>query len=71
MRFLVGMPLSPELVQWLRVEGHAAVHASALSLSQAPDAEILRVTAQQSRVIVTADLDFPRLLATLRAEDRA
>ena len=54
MKFLV--PLSPELAQWLRVEGHDAVHASAISLNQAPDAVILRV---------------PRLLATLGAEGPA
>ena len=68
MRLLVDMPLSPKLVEWLRAEGHDEVHASMSSLNQAPDIEILRVAAEQSRVIVTADLDFPRLLATLRAE---
>ena len=65
MRFLVDMPLSPELANWLRAEGHDAVHASAISLYKASDAEILSVAASQNRVIITADLDFPRLLATL------
>jgi predicted nuclease of predicted toxin-antitoxin system len=68
MRFLVDMPLSPELANWLRAEGHDAVHASAISLYKASDAEILSVAASQNRVIITADLDFPRLLATLQAE---
>jgi len=66
-RFLVDMPLSPALAQWLRTEGHDAVHATDQSMSRTPDAEILQVAAREDRVIVTADLDFPRLLATLRA----
>ena len=36
MRFLVDMPFSPELAQWLRAEGHDAVHASTLSLTKLP-----------------------------------
>lgn len=67
MKFLVDMALSPRLAVWLRSQGHDAVHASQLSLSQAPDTEILQAAAEQRRVIVTADLDFPRLLATLGA----
>src|SRR5260370_19685618 len=59
------MPLSPELAQWLRVEGHDAVHANELSMNQSPDAEILQAAARDSYVLITADLDFPRLLARL------
>ncbi len=65
MRFFVDMPLSPELAQWLRAEGHDAVHANDLSMHQSPDSEILRFAAGNGRVIITADLDFPRLLAAL------
>ncbi len=65
MKFLVDMPLSPDLAQWLRAEGHDAVHANELSMCQSPDSEILRLAAGTGRVIVTADLDFPRLLAAL------
>ncbi len=67
MRFLVDMPLSPDLAQWLRAEGHDAVHAKDLSMHQTPDAEILRAATSDGRIIVTADLDYPRLLATLGA----
>ena len=59
------MPLSPELAQWLRAEGHDAVHANDLSMHQSPDSEILHFAAGNGRVIITADLDFPRLLAAL------
>ena len=42
MKFLVDMPLSPDLAQWLRAEGHDAVHANELSMHQSPDSEILQ-----------------------------
>jgi predicted nuclease of predicted toxin-antitoxin system len=59
------MPLSPEPAQWLRAEGHDAVHANELSMSRSPDAEILQAATHTGRVVITADLDFPRLLAEL------
>jgi len=64
-KFLIDMPLSPDLAQWLRGEGHDAVHASELSMNRSPDAEILQSAADDDRVVITADLDFPRLLAKL------
>ena len=65
MKFLVDMPLSPDLAHWLRAEGHEAVHANELSMNRCPDSEILQSAARSGRVIITADLDFPRLLAEL------
>ena len=65
MKFLVDMPLSPDLAQWLRAEGHDAVHAAELSMSQSPDSKILESATRSGRVVITADLDFPRLLAAL------
>jgi predicted nuclease of predicted toxin-antitoxin system len=62
---LVDMPLSPELAQWLRAEGHTAVHANELSMNRSPDAEILQAAVRDDCVVITADLDFPRLLAKL------
>ena len=63
MKFLVDMPLSPvvaaKLVEW----GHDAVHASKAGLDQASDADILNRAREDARVVVTADLDYPRLLA--------
>ncbi|HKW99081.1 MAG TPA: DUF5615 family PIN-like protein [Bryobacteraceae bacterium] len=67
MRFLIDMPLSPQLAHWLQAEGYDAVHASDLSLQQSPDAEIMRIATRENRVIITADLDFPRLLAMFGA----
>jgi hypothetical protein len=64
-KFLVDMPLSLELAQWLRTEGHTAVHANELSMNRSQDAEIFQAAARDGCVVITADLDFPRLLAKL------
>lgn len=63
------MPLSPQLAAWLVDEGHDAVHATEIGLSTAPDTEIIKVARQERRTIVTADLDYPRLLAVARATE--
>jgi predicted nuclease of predicted toxin-antitoxin system len=57
------MPLSPGLADWLQREGHDAVHALALGMDRAADSDILARAVAESRTIVTADLDYPRLLA--------
>jgi predicted nuclease of predicted toxin-antitoxin system len=64
-KFLVDMPLSPALARWLGEQRHDAVHASELGLSTAPDLEILERARAENRVVITADLDFPQLLALL------
>ena len=43
--------------------GHDAVHAVELSLQHASDVEIMVRAKHERRTIVTADLDYPRLLA--------
>jgi predicted nuclease of predicted toxin-antitoxin system len=65
--FLVDMPLSPGLAAWLREQGYDAVHANELGLSHASDIDILARGKQEGRTIVTADLDYPRLLALTEA----
>ncbi len=67
MKFLVDMPLSPTLARWLEGLGHEAAHASEIGMAQASDAEILARVRLEGRTIVTADLDYPRLLALARA----
>src|ERR1700737_983222 len=57
------MPLPPALAQWLVSQGHDAVHASAVGLDRSTDTEILARARQEARTVVTADLDYPRLLA--------
>ena len=49
-------------------QGHDAVHASAVGLGSRPDSEILDRARTEGRIVVTADLDYPRLLAFLKAD---
>jgi predicted nuclease of predicted toxin-antitoxin system len=69
MKFLIDMPLSPKLALWLSHRGHDAVHAVELGLAQASDIIILEHAQKEQRVIITADLDYPRLLALAKAEE--
>jgi len=62
-RFLVDMPVTPEAVDHLERGGHEAVHAASVGLATVSDPEILDVARREGRVVVTADLDYPRLLA--------
>ena len=48
---------------WPRLQQHDARHASELGLERAPDAEIMALARDEGRTIITADLDYPRLLA--------
>jgi len=59
------MPLPPGLAQWLRESGHEADHVSDLGLFQASDEGLLLLAQEHQSVIITYDLDFPRLLALL------
>ena len=68
MKFLVDMPLSPALATWLAERGHDAVHALRIGLDRAPDEVILERARREGRVVVTADLDYPRLLAMSQAD---
>lgn len=62
------MALAPHVATWLAEHGHDAIHASSVGLDRAPDAEIIDRARTDDRIIVTADLDYPRLLALARAE---
>lgn len=66
---MVDMPLSPDLAVWLNGQGHDAVHASDLGLARAADVDIIARAKAERRTVVTADLDYPRLLATTGAQD--
>ena len=63
MKFLVDMPLSPELAAWLREHGHDARHAAEVGLDRAANSDIMALAHEEGRTIVTADFDYPRLLA--------
>jgi predicted nuclease of predicted toxin-antitoxin system len=58
------MPVSPALLTVLQEHGHTGAHAHQQGLSRASDEVILAHARQEGYVIIiTADLDFPRLLA--------
>jgi len=63
MKFLIDMPISPAVAAWLVEKGHNAIHVSSVGLGCASDARILEKAMEESRIVITADLDFPRLLA--------
>jgi predicted nuclease of predicted toxin-antitoxin system len=69
MKFLVDMPASPQLAKWLNEKGYDAVHASDIGLYKTKDREILEEARKHNRIIITADLDFPQLLAISHAKD--
>lgn len=62
------MPLSPELAIWLIQHGHDAIHAFEAGLDRATDEVILERARNDDRIVITADLDFPRLLALAQAD---
>jgi predicted nuclease of predicted toxin-antitoxin system len=68
MKVLLDMPVSPSLVGLLHSHGHEAIHASDIGMERASDREILDVARRDSRIVITADLDFPRILALSSAE---
>lgn len=68
MKFLIDMPVTPDAVPHLRAAGHDAIHAVDLGLSRSPDSQVLEVARREERVIVTADLDYPRLIALHQAD---
>lgn len=68
MKVLLDMPVSPLLLDVLRTHGHEGVHAHDIGKGRASDGEILSTARRENRVVITADLDFPRLLALSSAD---
>ena len=67
MKLLIDANLSPRLVEPLVAEGYGVRHVSDIGLQRASDATIFERAAQDSYVVVTADSDFPMMLAARRA----
>ena len=63
MKFLLDMPVSMALLDVLENFGHKGVHAHQIGKDRASDKELLEIARQEDRIVITADLDFPRLLA--------
>lgn len=63
MRFLADMGVSQQVVQWLRTNGHDAVHLRDEGLQRLPNGEIFQKAGREQRIVLTFDLDFGELLA--------
>ena len=68
MKFLLDMPVSALLLDVLHAYGHEGVHAHQIGKDRAPDIELLNIARREDRIIITADLDFPKLLALSLSE---
>jgi len=68
MNFLVDQPVSPLLAAWLRENGHDAVHVRERGLSASADSSLVELAIAEQRVLITADLDYPRLIALSRQD---
>ena len=68
MRLLLDANLSPRLLGPLRATGHDTTHVSHVDLATASDSQIFDHAVAEGFTVVTADSDFPMLLALRRAE---
>jgi predicted nuclease of predicted toxin-antitoxin system len=57
------MGVSRRVVEWLRSNGHDAVHLRDEGLQKLPDSEIFQKALREKRIVVTFDLDFGEILA--------
>lgn len=63
MRFLADMGVSQQVVEWLRMNGHEAVHLRDEGLQRLPNGEIFQKAGREQRIVLTFDLDFGEILA--------
>lgn len=66
MRLLLDANLSPRLLRLLRDAGYDATHVVEVDLLTAADPEIFDYAVAEGFAVVTADSDFPMLLALRR-----
>jgi predicted nuclease of predicted toxin-antitoxin system len=57
------MGVSWRVVEWLRADGHDAVHLREQQLHRLPNGGIFTKAADEQRVILTWDLDFTEIVA--------
>ncbi len=66
LRFLADMGVSQSVVEWLRSEGHDAVHLREEGLHRLPDPEVFGKGLEEKRVVITFDLGFGEIVASSR-----
>jgi predicted nuclease of predicted toxin-antitoxin system len=62
MRFLIDQDVYAATTHFLKSLGHDTVTAAELGLAQASDETLLRVAAEQKRILVTRDRDYGALV---------
>lgn len=67
MMFLADMGISPDVVAWLRSEGHDEDHLAERHLHRSSGPDIRQLAERENRIILTHDLDFGYLLAVSRS----
>lgn len=63
MRFLADAGISPMTVEFLRRNGHDAVHVRELGMQRATDGMLVERARADERILLTFDLDFGSILA--------
>ena len=63
MRFLADMGVGVRVVQWLREQGHDAIHLRDENLHRSPDEDVFAKALAEDRIVITFDLDFGDLAA--------
>ena len=63
MKFLVDAPLPPSVAEFLRSRGHEASHVFERGWGRFSDKQILEAAGEEDAIVITADLDFARLIA--------
>jgi predicted nuclease of predicted toxin-antitoxin system len=63
MRFLADMGVSWRVVEWLRDNGHDAIHLREQQLHRLPNGGVFAKAADEQRIILTWDLDFTEIVA--------
>ncbi len=63
MKFLVDMALSPRTAKFLAELGYEAERVDKLGMAKSTDREIFEYAIENNRVVITADMDFGRILA--------
>jgi len=63
MRFLLDMNFSPRVAEWLRVQGHDAVHVHEQGHGNWDDRAIFNTAIEDRRIVLSFDLDFGDIVA--------
>ena len=63
MHFLVNLCIPPKLILKLQEFGYNGIRVDKLGMSKSSDYEIFEYAKQHDMVIITADMDFTRILA--------